>query len=56
VTGFQKTTPYIWDVAEGRDPTDINFFPNIVPIVGRIVEEVQAKHDIAMEYAHWNAA
>ena len=39
--------------AEGRDPTDINFFPNIVPIVGRTFEEAQVKHDIAMEYADW---
>jgi alkanesulfonate monooxygenase SsuD/methylene tetrahydromethanopterin reductase-like flavin-dependent oxidoreductase (luciferase family) len=39
--------------AEGRDLTDINFFPNMVPIVRRTVEEAQAKHDIAMEYADW---
>lgn len=38
---------------EGRDPADINFFPNIVPIVGRTLEEAQEKHDIAMKYADW---
>jgi alkanesulfonate monooxygenase SsuD/methylene tetrahydromethanopterin reductase-like flavin-dependent oxidoreductase (luciferase family) len=40
-------------VKEGRDPTDINFFPNITPIVGRTLEEAQAKYEIAKEYADW---
>jgi hypothetical protein len=38
---------------EGRDPPDINFFLNIVPIVGLALEEAQAKSDIAMEFADW---
>jgi alkanesulfonate monooxygenase SsuD/methylene tetrahydromethanopterin reductase-like flavin-dependent oxidoreductase (luciferase family) len=40
-------------VQEGRETTDINFFPNIAPIVGRTLEQAQAKHAIAVEYADW---
>jgi alkanesulfonate monooxygenase SsuD/methylene tetrahydromethanopterin reductase-like flavin-dependent oxidoreductase (luciferase family) len=40
-------------VKEGRAATDINFFPNITPIVGRTLEEAQEKYEIAKEYADW---
>jgi alkanesulfonate monooxygenase SsuD/methylene tetrahydromethanopterin reductase-like flavin-dependent oxidoreductase (luciferase family) len=32
-------------VANGRDPKSIKFFPGISPIVGRTLEEAQAKYD-----------
>ncbi|RDW74813.1 bacterial luciferase-like protein [Coleophoma cylindrospora] len=40
-------------VKEGRNATDINFFPSLAPIVGRTLEEAQAKYKIALEYADW---
>jgi alkanesulfonate monooxygenase SsuD/methylene tetrahydromethanopterin reductase-like flavin-dependent oxidoreductase (luciferase family) len=30
---------------QGRPGTDLNFFPSMTPIVGRTVEEAQAKYD-----------
>ena len=37
--------------AAGRDPTTIKFFAAINPILGRTLEEAQAKYTEAMEYA-----
>ena len=31
-------------IAEGRDPYDVKFFPQITPIIGRTLEEAQAKY------------
>lgn len=35
----------------GRDPYSIKFFAAINPIIGRTIEEAQAKYDEAMQYA-----
>lgn len=40
-------------VAEGRDPYDIKFFPQLNPIVGRTLEEAQEKYRIVRENADW---
>ncbi len=37
--------------AAGRDPYIIEFFAAINPIIGRTMEEAQAKYEDAMEYA-----
>ncbi|RDW88309.1 bacterial luciferase-like protein [Coleophoma cylindrospora] len=46
----QDTAPFVKSVREaaaanGRDPTDIKFFPQITPILGRTLEEAQAKYE-----------
>ncbi|RDW74815.1 hypothetical protein BP6252_05957 [Coleophoma cylindrospora] len=38
---------------EGRDPEDVKFFPLLTPILGRTLEEAQAKHDVAEKYVDW---
>lgn len=40
-------------VANGRLATDVNFFPMIAPIIGRTLEEAQAKHDRWFLNADW---
>jgi alkanesulfonate monooxygenase SsuD/methylene tetrahydromethanopterin reductase-like flavin-dependent oxidoreductase (luciferase family) len=40
-------------VANGRLATDVKFFPMIAPIVGRTMEEAQAKHDRYEKNADW---
>jgi alkanesulfonate monooxygenase SsuD/methylene tetrahydromethanopterin reductase-like flavin-dependent oxidoreductase (luciferase family) len=40
-------------VANGRLATDVNFFPMICPILGRTLEEAQAKHDKWKPNADW---
>jgi hypothetical protein len=40
-------------VENGRLATDVNFFPMIAPIVGRTMEEAQAKHDRYEKNADW---
>jgi alkanesulfonate monooxygenase SsuD/methylene tetrahydromethanopterin reductase-like flavin-dependent oxidoreductase (luciferase family) len=40
-------------VENGRAATDVNFFPMIAPIVGRTMEEAQAKHDRYEANADW---
>lgn len=37
--------------AAGRDPSTIKFFAAINPIIGRTLEEAQAKYEDAMKYA-----
>lgn len=37
--------------AAGRDPYTIKFFAAVNPIIGRTVEEAQAKYEEAMKYA-----
>jgi alkanesulfonate monooxygenase SsuD/methylene tetrahydromethanopterin reductase-like flavin-dependent oxidoreductase (luciferase family) len=38
-------------IAEGRDPYDIKFYQGMCPILGRTLEEAQAKHAKARENA-----
>jgi alkanesulfonate monooxygenase SsuD/methylene tetrahydromethanopterin reductase-like flavin-dependent oxidoreductase (luciferase family) len=40
-------------VENGRAASDVNFFPMIAPIVGRTMEEAQAKHDRYEKNADW---
>jgi alkanesulfonate monooxygenase SsuD/methylene tetrahydromethanopterin reductase-like flavin-dependent oxidoreductase (luciferase family) len=40
-------------VENGRAATDVNFFPMIAPIVGKTMEEAQAKHDRYEKNADW---
>jgi alkanesulfonate monooxygenase SsuD/methylene tetrahydromethanopterin reductase-like flavin-dependent oxidoreductase (luciferase family) len=39
--------------AVGRDPNDIKIFPKITPILGRTLEEAQAKHDSYRSLVDW---
>ncbi|RDW74808.1 hypothetical protein BP6252_05950 [Coleophoma cylindrospora] len=41
--------------ANGRDPSHIKFFPQITPVLGRTVEEAQAKYDRAIKNADYEA-
>jgi alkanesulfonate monooxygenase SsuD/methylene tetrahydromethanopterin reductase-like flavin-dependent oxidoreductase (luciferase family) len=38
---------------QGRPGTDLNFFPSMTPIVGRTVEEAQAKYDKYKTMVDW---
>lgn len=40
-------------VAAGRDPYDVKMIPSITPILGRTLEEAEAKLKRAEEYADW---
>ncbi|KAE9372765.1 bacterial luciferase-like protein [Stipitochalara longipes BDJ] len=40
-------------IKEGRGPYDVKFFPQITPILGRTLEEAQAKYDHAKSFADW---
>jgi len=42
-------------VKNGREATDLKFFPVFVPFLGRTLEEAQAKYDQAYQYADWEA-
>lgn len=37
--------------AAGRDPYTVKFFAAVNPIIGRTMEDAQAKYDEAMKYA-----
>lgn len=39
--------------ANGRDPQHIKFFPQITPIIGRSLEEAQAKYEKCLELADY---
>jgi alkanesulfonate monooxygenase SsuD/methylene tetrahydromethanopterin reductase-like flavin-dependent oxidoreductase (luciferase family) len=39
--------------ANGRDPQHIKFFPQITPIIGRTLEEAQAKYEKALSQADY---
>jgi len=39
--------------AQGRPGSDLNFFPSMTPIVGRTVEEAQAKYDKYKTMVDW---
>src|SRR5688572_23577797 len=52
------TAPYVKQVREaaaanGRDPNHIKVFPQITPILGRTVEEAQAKYNKYKAMADW---
>jgi len=40
-------------IKEGRGPYDVKFFPQITPILGRTLEEAQAKYEHAKSFADW---
>jgi alkanesulfonate monooxygenase SsuD/methylene tetrahydromethanopterin reductase-like flavin-dependent oxidoreductase (luciferase family) len=39
--------------AEGRDPSELKFFPMITPIIGKTLEEAQAKRKELEKYADY---
>lgn len=52
------TAPYVKDIraaaaANGRDPNHIKVFPQITPILGRTLEEAQAKYEKYRALADW---
>jgi alkanesulfonate monooxygenase SsuD/methylene tetrahydromethanopterin reductase-like flavin-dependent oxidoreductase (luciferase family) len=52
------TAPYVKSIREaaaanGRDPNHIKVYPQIAPILGRTLEEAQAKHTKYEEAADW---
>jgi alkanesulfonate monooxygenase SsuD/methylene tetrahydromethanopterin reductase-like flavin-dependent oxidoreductase (luciferase family) len=52
-----KTIKEMRDLAaqEGRDPSDLKFFPMLTPVLGRTLEEAQAKYDAAEKLVDWEA-
>ena len=40
-------------VAKGRDPYDMKFFQGMCPMLGKTLEEAQAKYEHAREMADW---
>lgn len=54
------TAPFVKEIREaaakaGRDPNHIKLFPMITPIIGRTVEEAQAKFEKYRSMADWKA-
>lgn len=52
------TAPYVKEIraaaaANGRDPNHIKVFPQMAPIIGRTVEEAQAKYEKYKAMADW---
>ncbi|EXJ82049.1 hypothetical protein A1O1_08118 [Capronia coronata CBS 617.96] len=52
------TAPYVKEIraaaaANGRDPNHIKVFPQIAPIIGRTMEEAQAKYERYKALADW---
>ena len=52
------TAPYVKEIraaaaANGRDPQHIKVFPQMTPIIGRTVEEAQAKYEKYKALADW---